>query len=190
MAKAIPLQAARAPSQFRRYIPALLVGAALLLVLYNLYVQPIGSFPAEWNIHLREPLDAFKKWVVGNRATSPFFVFIFEPISAGVDFVIRRAEDIPVVAALAGDRSDLFFARQQVRWSALGLAYNPVPAVYGFDWSVGCQHADAGIDGGGRAHLPADRDSLPVYGRRAAIVRNPFCARSWMACRRCRLLCT
>ena len=113
MAKAIPLQSARAPSQFRRYIPALLVGAALLLVLYNLYVHPIGSFPAEWNMHLREPLDAFKKWVVGNRATSPFFVFIFEPISAGVDFVIRRAEALllwlpwPVIAAaffLLGNR--------------------------------------------------------------------------------------
>ena len=92
MAKAATLQPAHAPSSLRRYIPAILLGAALLLILYNVFVQPIGAFPADWNIHLREPLDAFKKWVVGNRATSPLFVYFFEPISAFVDFVIRRSE--------------------------------------------------------------------------------------------------
>jgi glycine betaine/proline transport system permease protein len=92
MAKAATLQPAHAPSSLRRYIPAILLGAALLLILYNVFVQPIGAFPADWNIHLRDPLDAFKKWVVGNRATSPVFVFVFEPISAFVDFVIRRSE--------------------------------------------------------------------------------------------------
>ena len=92
MAKAATLQPAHAPSSLRRYIPAILLGAALLLILYNVFVQPIGAFPADWNIHLRDPLDAFKKWVVGNRATSPVFVYVFEPISAFVDFVIRRSE--------------------------------------------------------------------------------------------------
>ncbi len=92
MAKAATLQPAHAPSSLRRYIPAILLGAALLLILYNVFVQPIGAFPADWNIHLRDPLDAFKKWVVGNRATSPLFLYFFEPISALVDFVIRRSE--------------------------------------------------------------------------------------------------
>jgi glycine betaine/proline transport system permease protein len=92
MAKAITLAGPASPSSFRRYIPALLLGAALLLILYNVFVQPIGPFPAEWNLHLRVPLDEFKKWVVGNRATSPLFVYFFEPISASVDFMIRRAE--------------------------------------------------------------------------------------------------
>jgi glycine betaine/proline transport system permease protein len=92
MAKAATLQPAHAPSSLRRYIPAILLGAALLLILYNVFVQPIGTFPADWNIHLRDPLDAFKKWVVGNRATSPVFVYFFAPISAFVDFVIRRSE--------------------------------------------------------------------------------------------------
>ena len=105
MAKAATLQPAHAPSSLRRYIPAILLGAALLLILYNVFVQPIGAFPADWNIHLRDPLDAFKKWVVGNRATSPVFVYLFEPISAFVDFVIRRSETFllwlpwPVVVA-------------------------------------------------------------------------------------------
>lgn len=96
MSKAMTLPRTETPS-LRRYIPWLLVGLALLLIFYNLLAQatsvaPIGPFPKEWNIHLRVPLDAFKRWVVGNRAASPVFVYLFEPISAAVDFVIRRAE--------------------------------------------------------------------------------------------------
>ena len=41
MAKALPLAQTRTPS-LRRYVPALLVALALLLVLYNALVQPIG----------------------------------------------------------------------------------------------------------------------------------------------------
>ena len=91
MAKALPLPQAQTPS-LQRFIPALLVAGALLLTAYNLLVQPIGPFPEAWNLGLAQPLDEFKKWVVGNRATSPIFVFLFEPLSNGVDFVIRRAE--------------------------------------------------------------------------------------------------
>jgi formate hydrogenlyase subunit 4 len=60
MAKALSLPQTRTPS-LRRYAPALLVGLALLLVLYNALVQPIGPFPEAWNLHLADPLDAFKK---------------------------------------------------------------------------------------------------------------------------------
>lgn len=93
MAKAITLSQTQTPSA-RRIGITLLLGTALVLVLYNVFAHPIGAFPAEWNLHLREPLDAFKKWVVGNRATSPVFVYLFGPLSALVDTVIRRAEAI------------------------------------------------------------------------------------------------
>jgi glycine betaine/proline transport system permease protein len=84
-----------------------LVGLALGLIAYNVFVQPIGPFPEGWNLHLRVPLDEFKKWVVGNRATSPLFVFFFDPLSAAVDWAISLAETFllwlpwPVVVAFA-----------------------------------------------------------------------------------------
>ena len=95
MAKAAAAAAASprgAAKVFSYYAPHLLVGLALLLIVYNLFVQPIAGFPDGWNIGLRAPLDEFKKWVVGNRATSPIFVFFFEPLSNVMDFVIRGAE--------------------------------------------------------------------------------------------------
>ena len=88
-------------------VPHLLVGTALLLMIYNVFVQPMPSFPDEWNIGLRVPLDEFKKWVVGNRATSPIFVFFFEPISNCMDWAINSAAAFllwlpwPVVTAFA-----------------------------------------------------------------------------------------
>jgi len=81
----------RNPKFSTRYVPHILVGVALLLILYNVFVQPIAGFPEEWNIGLRAPLDEFKKWVVGHRATSPIFVFFFEPVSNIMDLAIRNA---------------------------------------------------------------------------------------------------
>jgi len=93
MAKAVAVsRPARDAKPLSHYAPHVLVGLALALIAYNLFVHPMAGFPEEWNIGLRAPLDEFKKWVVGNRATSPSFVFFFEPISNFMDFVIRRAE--------------------------------------------------------------------------------------------------
>ena len=93
MAKAVAVsRLPRDAKPFSHYVPHVLVGLALALIAYNLLVQPMAGFPDAWNIGLRGPLDEFKKWVVGNRATSPIFVFFFEPISNFMDFVIRSAE--------------------------------------------------------------------------------------------------
>ncbi|MCB0038123.1 MAG: ABC transporter permease subunit [Caldilinea sp.] len=108
MAKAVAVfRPARDTKPISHYVPHVLVGLALALIAYNLFVHPMAGFPDEWNIGLRAPLDEFKKWVVGNRATSPIFVFFFEPISNFMDFVIRRAEAFllwlpwPVLAGFA-----------------------------------------------------------------------------------------
>ncbi|MCO5212233.1 MAG: ABC transporter permease subunit [Caldilinea sp.] len=108
MAKAVAVsRPARDAKPLSHYVPHVLVGLALALIAYNLFVHPMAGFPDEWNIGLRAPLDEFKKWVVGNRATSPIFVFFFEPISNFMDFVIRRAEAFllwlpwPVLAGFA-----------------------------------------------------------------------------------------
>src|SRR5690606_16155947 len=93
MAKAVAVsRPSRDAKPLSHYVPHVLVGLALALIAYNLLVQPMAGFPEEWNIGLRAPLDEFKKWVVGNRATSPLFVFFFEPISNFMDLAISSAE--------------------------------------------------------------------------------------------------
>jgi glycine betaine/proline transport system permease protein len=107
MTKAIAVDAPRVGRPIAYYAPHVMVGLALLLIGYNLFVAPIGAFPADWNIGLRAPLDEFKKWVVGNRATSPAFLYFFDPVSDGMDFVISQAEALllwlpwPVIVAAA-----------------------------------------------------------------------------------------
>jgi len=65
-----------------------LMGAIVLIVLSR------GStvFPAAWNLHLRDPIDAFQSWVIGHRATHPLFLYFFNPLSAFIDARLRALE--------------------------------------------------------------------------------------------------
>src|SRR5678815_908421 len=86
----------------------LLVAAAIIVALAMLQPAPSGTFPAEWNLHLREPIDAFQSWVISHRAGHPVFQYFFEPLSSVIDWGLRTAElfllSIPwpiVIAAFA-----------------------------------------------------------------------------------------
>ena len=95
------------PTKSRKISPVIvLVVISAVIFLYHMLVRPIGAFPEAWNLHLRDPLDAYKRWViVANRDGHWMFAFFFGPIKASVDFFIRRAEDFlfwlpwPVVVA-------------------------------------------------------------------------------------------
>ena len=70
------------------------VPLAILLLIVVAIVLEVGRFPESWNLHLRDPLNEFKRWIVVNRKTHFMFLYFFEPLSAILDFIIRRAEDI------------------------------------------------------------------------------------------------
>lgn len=74
------------------YLGALVVILLLLPLLVRSLPVESYAFPESWNLHLREPIDNFQRWVIGNRATHPLFVWFFEPLSNGIDFGIRRVE--------------------------------------------------------------------------------------------------
>ncbi len=91
----------------------LLVVGVLLLVLVARFVAELDGFPDSWNLGLRDPLNSFKRWVVVNRNSHPIFLFFFEPLSAAIDFGLRRVEGFllwlpwPVVVLaffIAGER--------------------------------------------------------------------------------------
>ncbi len=65
----------------------------LIVVLLTILWPPEArAFPEAWNLGLRAPIDALQDWVIGNRATSPLFVYGFEPLSAVIDAVLRLVE--------------------------------------------------------------------------------------------------
>jgi len=71
----------------------LLLGVAILLLLSRQIIQ-LDTFSEGWNLGLRDLLNEFKRWVVVNRNTHWLFLFFFEPLSAVIDFGVRRAEDV------------------------------------------------------------------------------------------------
>lgn len=73
------------------YLLALLVLILAALGLRNAPVD-LSAFPAGWDLHLRDPLDAFQSWVIGHRATHPMFLYFFEPLSNLIETTLRGLE--------------------------------------------------------------------------------------------------
>lgn len=81
--------------QARRRTLLYLLGLLALVVLVILARSPavdVRGFPESWNLHLRDPIDAFKGWVIGNRASHPLFTWFFDPLSDAIDFGLRQVE--------------------------------------------------------------------------------------------------
>lgn len=79
----------------RPFLPLILliIGIVGLLLLAQAVAQT-QSFSESWNVGLRDVLNEFKRWVVVNRNDHWLFVFFFEPLSAVIDFGLRRVEDL------------------------------------------------------------------------------------------------
>ncbi|NOX62415.1 MAG: ABC transporter permease subunit, partial [Chloroflexi bacterium] len=75
-----------------RWSLALLGVLALFMVWRGLGLPT--QFPETWNLHLREPIDDFRYWVIGNRNTHWLFVYFFTPLSDVIDWSIRRIENL------------------------------------------------------------------------------------------------
>lgn len=70
---------------------------ALLLLLIAPWIAsilPEKSFPEWLNFGLRAPLDAFQKWVIGNRTTHPIFLYFFDPLRYTIEYLLRTLERI------------------------------------------------------------------------------------------------
>jgi glycine betaine/proline transport system permease protein len=84
------------------------VAAGVILALAMLQPPAAGTFPAAWNLHLRDPIDQFQSWVINHRASNPVFVFFFVPLSAVIDWGLRAVENVllatpwPVIIAAFG----------------------------------------------------------------------------------------
>jgi glycine betaine/proline transport system permease protein len=70
-----------------------LLGGIVLLLWLSQVILQLDTFPEEWKLGLQEAMNTFKRWVVVNRNTHWMFAYFFEPLSAGIDFCLRRVED-------------------------------------------------------------------------------------------------
>lgn len=92
-------------STHKRWVGLGVATAVLTLAFLIFAAAQVGAFPESWNIGLRAPLDQFKWWVVANRQTHPMFLYFFEPLSASIDWGLRRVENFllwlpwPVIVA-------------------------------------------------------------------------------------------
>ncbi len=69
----------------------LLLAIPTLLLIHHL-AYDLSQFPAALNVGLREPIDYFQFWAIGNRNSHPLFVYFFGPFSATLDRSLRWLE--------------------------------------------------------------------------------------------------
>ena len=72
----------------------------LLLLWLVLWLAPVDvrTFPAAWNIGLDDAIGRMQSWVIGARNTSPFFVYVVDPIRGAIDGLLRAVETLLVRA--------------------------------------------------------------------------------------------
>ena len=105
-------------ARFIRIGGFLLLALVLLALAVNLLAGvEYGAFPASWNVGLRQPIDQFESWIIGNRTTHPFFVLTIDPIKAALDLLIRSIEN----ALLQTPWTVLLLALFVVAWRGAGL---------------------------------------------------------------------
>ena len=71
------------PSTTNRPLPrtAIYLLALIAILLLAIGLRAAGfaeKFPAWLNLGLRAPIDQFKSWVIGHRASHPMFLFFFD----------------------------------------------------------------------------------------------------------------
>ncbi len=92
-------------STHKRWVGLGVATAVLIIAIVIFAAAQVGAFPESWNLGLRGPLDEFKRWIVANRRSHVMFLYFFEPLSASIDWGLRRVEDFllwlpwPVIVA-------------------------------------------------------------------------------------------
>ena len=95
-------------------------GVAMLLLISH-WISQLNTFPDTWNFGLRDVLNEFKRWVVVNGNSHWLFIYFFDPLSAVIDFLLRRVEDFllwlpwPVIVLA------IFLAADRIRGLRLAL---------------------------------------------------------------------
>ncbi len=80
--------------------------AIVALTAVELSLGSVSAFPESWNIHLADPVNAARDWVVRSQNDHWLFTYIFNPLRDSIDWFIRLAEDwllaVPWFVLLAG----------------------------------------------------------------------------------------
>jgi glycine betaine/proline transport system permease protein len=84
------------PRRQRRILVWLGIGLFffVLPLLSHAVLPKVTTFPESWNIGLREPVDNFQSWVIGNRKDHPVFLYFFNPLSDGIDTLVKGLENL------------------------------------------------------------------------------------------------
>ena len=139
--------------------PLSIVAAGLVAfyVLLTLLPVDIRHFPESWDIGLSEAIDKMQSWVIGARTTNPLFVYVIDPISDFIDWLLRCGRGMLIGAPWPAVLLAVFFVAFKAaggKVAALSIFGLMVMGAFGL-WDE--EHADAGPDERLGRHRPGHR---------------------------------
>ncbi len=67
--------------------------AVAALAALELSLGAVSGFPEAWNVHLADPVNDARNWVVANQNDHWVFTYVFNPLRDSIDWFIRMMED-------------------------------------------------------------------------------------------------
>jgi len=75
--------------------PAATITAGLAaVVVASMLLSGIDGFPEGWNVHLADPINDARRWLIRNQTSHWLYSAILNPISDSIESLIRRLESI------------------------------------------------------------------------------------------------
>ncbi len=81
-------------SALQRKTAALIAAGLVAVVAASVLLSGIDGFPEDWNVHLADPIDDARRWLIQNQTSHWLYSVILDPIADSIDSAIRRLESI------------------------------------------------------------------------------------------------
>ncbi len=81
------------PGGFGRLRPIpVAVSCAVAVAIVAVFVTGADGFPESWNIHMADPIDDARRWLITNQTTHWLYSAILNPIADTIDLLIKALE--------------------------------------------------------------------------------------------------
>ena len=70
------------------------IGFVVAVAVASAELSDVGAFPLSWNVHLADPINEARRWLISHQTTHWLYLGFLDPISNTVESVIRGLENV------------------------------------------------------------------------------------------------
>jgi len=70
------------------------MGIVAAVTVGSIALRSLGAFPESWNVHLADPINDARGWLISNQRTHWLYSAVLNPISSAIDWAISLLESV------------------------------------------------------------------------------------------------